>query len=292
MVRPAQGRDPDRASASRFALYSMLDDGTPNWIGLVLLFVGVGYSCCGTSRTGSVAPRAPARTGRHGARTVPRAPATTACATPRMPHRVGAPMAPAPESPTRSSSRVRRRRRPACVRRARAAPPVGGARVPAQADRRQPCAGRRPRAGDLRAGVAQPEVVPAGGKVFDWLYRIATNCWLPHARKRKEELLGDRDDASPTTTTTTMPHLDESTATTRARATLKLDLERAMARAVGRASGRRSSSATIMTCRTRKPRTCSAARSARSRPTCCAAKQKLKLALAAWDPQEANGESR
>jgi RNA polymerase sigma-70 factor (ECF subfamily) len=26
-----------------------------------------------------------------------------------------------------------------------------------------------------------------------WLYRIATNCWLAQARKRKEELLGDRD---------------------------------------------------------------------------------------------------
>jgi RNA polymerase sigma-70 factor (ECF subfamily) len=26
-----------------------------------------------------------------------------------------------------------------------------------------------------------------------WLYRIATNCWLADARKRKEELLGDRD---------------------------------------------------------------------------------------------------
>jgi len=28
-----------------------------------------------------------------------------------------------------------------------------------------------------------------------WLYRIATNCWLAHARKRHEELLGDRDDS-------------------------------------------------------------------------------------------------
>ena len=27
-----------------------------------------------------------------------------------------------------------------------------------------------------------------------WLYRIATNCFLADARKRKEELLGDRDD--------------------------------------------------------------------------------------------------
>jgi RNA polymerase sigma-70 factor (ECF subfamily) len=28
-----------------------------------------------------------------------------------------------------------------------------------------------------------------------WLYRIATNCWLADARKRKETLLGDSDDA-------------------------------------------------------------------------------------------------
>jgi RNA polymerase sigma factor (sigma-70 family) len=27
-----------------------------------------------------------------------------------------------------------------------------------------------------------------------WLYRIATNCWLAYARKRKEELLGDREE--------------------------------------------------------------------------------------------------
>ena len=27
-----------------------------------------------------------------------------------------------------------------------------------------------------------------------WLYRIATNCWLADARKRKDVLLGDRDD--------------------------------------------------------------------------------------------------
>ena len=28
-----------------------------------------------------------------------------------------------------------------------------------------------------------------------WLYRIATNCWLADARKRKETLLGDSDEA-------------------------------------------------------------------------------------------------
>ena len=60
-----------------------------------------------------------------------------------------------------------------------------------------------------------------------WLYRIATNCWLAHGRKRREELLGDRDadvadgesdhdgDA---------PHDDHARA-----ASLRLDMERALA---------------------------------------------------------------
>src|SRR5512145_3363589 len=30
-------------------------------------------------------------------------------------------------------------------------------------------------------------------KFSTWLYRIATNCWLMDARRRKEELLGDRE---------------------------------------------------------------------------------------------------
>lgn len=60
-----------------------------------------------------------------------------------------------------------------------------------------------------------------------WLYRIATNCWLADARKRKEELLGDADgdvaddglgddDAGPAAS-------DHSRGTA-----LKIDLERAM----------------------------------------------------------------
>ena len=60
-----------------------------------------------------------------------------------------------------------------------------------------------------------------------WLYRIATNCWLADARKRKEELLGDADadvadeeDADDAGTRRTSDH---------ARGTaLKIDLERAM----------------------------------------------------------------
>ncbi|MFO1323178.1 MAG: sigma-70 family RNA polymerase sigma factor [Burkholderiales bacterium] len=65
-----------------------------------------------------------------------------------------------------------------------------------------------------------------------WLYRIATNCWLADARKRKEELLGDRaDDVADDETT--MPHIDVHSADPHpdaARATaLKVDMERAMA---------------------------------------------------------------
>jgi RNA polymerase sigma-70 factor (ECF subfamily) len=61
-----------------------------------------------------------------------------------------------------------------------------------------------------------------------WLYRIATNCWLGDARKRKEELLGDRveavadDDAAGAATGDAM-HADHARASS-----LKLDLERAM----------------------------------------------------------------
>ena len=59
-----------------------------------------------------------------------------------------------------------------------------------------------------------------------WLYRIATNCWLADARKRKEELLGDTDadvadeaqddDAGPASS-------DQARGSA-----LKIDLERAM----------------------------------------------------------------
>jgi len=61
-----------------------------------------------------------------------------------------------------------------------------------------------------------------------WLYRIATNCWLAHARKRREELLGDRDglvaeeDAEPT------GNPSEVTGDHARSASLRLDLERAM----------------------------------------------------------------
>jgi RNA polymerase sigma factor (sigma-70 family) len=61
-----------------------------------------------------------------------------------------------------------------------------------------------------------------------WLYRIATNCWLMHARKRQEELLGDRDATLAAEETDTMSHLSEAVSDHARSASLKLDLERAM----------------------------------------------------------------
>ena len=61
-----------------------------------------------------------------------------------------------------------------------------------------------------------------------WLYRIATNCWLAHNRKRREELLGDRVDAL-AEGDDTMPHLDDMQSDHARGTTLKIDLERAMA---------------------------------------------------------------
>jgi len=61
-----------------------------------------------------------------------------------------------------------------------------------------------------------------------WLYRIATNCWLAHNRKRREELLGDRVDAVADGEDETMPHSDDLHADHARGAALKLDLERAM----------------------------------------------------------------
>ena len=62
-----------------------------------------------------------------------------------------------------------------------------------------------------------------------WLYRIATNCWLADARKRKEELLGDRTDAIADDEDATMPHVDVMHADHARASSLKMDLERAMA---------------------------------------------------------------
>ncbi len=61
-----------------------------------------------------------------------------------------------------------------------------------------------------------------------WLYRIATNCWLAHNRKRREELLGDRVDTL-AEDDDTMPHIDDMQSDHARGTTLRVDLERAMA---------------------------------------------------------------
>ena len=66
-------------------------------------------------------------------------------------------------------------------------------------------------------------------KFSTWLYRIATNCWLADARKRKEELLGDRADDVADGDGIAMPHVDHAHADHARSSALKLDLERAMA---------------------------------------------------------------
>ena len=62
-----------------------------------------------------------------------------------------------------------------------------------------------------------------------WLYRIATNCWLAQARKRKEELLGDRDASVPDEEGAEAVAHDEPAADHARAATLKIDMERALA---------------------------------------------------------------
>jgi RNA polymerase sigma factor (sigma-70 family) len=61
-----------------------------------------------------------------------------------------------------------------------------------------------------------------------WLYRIATNCWLAHMRKRQEELLGDRD-ANVADDADEDAVASASTADHAAGATMKIDMERALA---------------------------------------------------------------
>ena len=63
-----------------------------------------------------------------------------------------------------------------------------------------------------------------------WLYRIATNCWLAHVRKRHEEPLGDHD-AERDGDDGDDPQLYGSGGGDHAPgATMKIDLERALAR--------------------------------------------------------------
>ena len=64
-----------------------------------------------------------------------------------------------------------------------------------------------------------------------WLYRIATNCWLAHARKRREELLGDRDAdvAADDDAAETGANADAADADHARAASLRIDMERALA---------------------------------------------------------------
>jgi RNA polymerase sigma factor (sigma-70 family) len=62
-----------------------------------------------------------------------------------------------------------------------------------------------------------------------WLYRIATNCWLANARKRHEELLGDRDATVADDDVDELALPDGASADHAPGTTMKIDLERALA---------------------------------------------------------------
>ena len=62
-----------------------------------------------------------------------------------------------------------------------------------------------------------------------WLYRIATNCWLAHTRKRHEELLGDRDAELAGDDAQADDALERGGGDHAAGTTMKIDLERALA---------------------------------------------------------------
>jgi len=63
-----------------------------------------------------------------------------------------------------------------------------------------------------------------------WLYRIATNCWLAQARKRHEQLLGDRDAEVADADADDAALSGGTSADHAAGTTMKIDLERALAR--------------------------------------------------------------
>ena len=118
-----------------------------------------------------------------------------------------------------------------------------------------------------------------------WLYRIATNCWLAHVRKRQEELLGDRD-----AEVADEPDEDAlgaaATGDHAAGTTMKIDMERALATL---SDGEREAimqcyhnhlsheeAAYVLGCPVGTIKT-----------HILRGKQKLKAALAAWAPSEA-----
>ena len=120
-------------------------------------------------------------------------------------------------------------------------------------------------------------------KFSTWLYRIATNCWLADARKRKETLLGDSE--AELADEDSMSNEGAGAVPDHARgAVLKMDLERAMATL---SDGER---AAIVQCY-HNDLTHEEAAYVLGMPVgtvkthVLRAKQKLKVAMAAWAPQ-------
>ncbi len=118
-----------------------------------------------------------------------------------------------------------------------------------------------------------------------WLYRIATNAFLADARKRKEELLGDRDSDLAADEDSEAPVGDEAAGDHERGATLRLDMERALAVL---SDGERAAivqcyhndlsheeAAYVLNCPVGTVKT-----------HILRAKQKLKSRLAAWDPDQ------
>jgi RNA polymerase sigma-70 factor (ECF subfamily) len=120
-------------------------------------------------------------------------------------------------------------------------------------------------------------------KFSTWLYRIATNCWLADARKRKEVLLGDSD-AELSDAESLSNELHDTAPDPARGAALKMDLERAMS---ALSEGER---AAIVQCY-HNDLTHEEAAYVLNMPVgtvkthVLRAKQKLKVAMAAWAPQ-------
>jgi RNA polymerase sigma factor (sigma-70 family) len=123
-----------------------------------------------------------------------------------------------------------------------------------------------------------------------WLYRIATNCWLMHARKRHEELLGDRDAEHSDENAESTSHGLESTGDHAGSSAMKLDLERAMSVLTAQERAAiiqcyhndltHEEAAYVLGCPVGTVKT-----------HVFRAKQKLKTALAAWGPDSVEGVS-
>ena len=121
-----------------------------------------------------------------------------------------------------------------------------------------------------------------------WLFRIATNCWLMHARKRHEELLGDRDAELADEDTKSMSHGLESTGDHAGSSAMKLDLQRAMNVLTAQERAAiiqcyhndltHEEAAYVLGCPVGTVKT-----------HVFRAKQKLKTALAAWGPDSVGG---